>query len=343
MKKVVVSRVDGLGDVVLTLPVAGVVKKNYPDSRIIFLGSRYARPLADACEHIDMFLEWNEFANRTPAEQLRIFTSVSADIIIHVFPRREIARLAARAKIPLRVGTSRRLYHWLYCNRRMHLPRRGSNLHEAQLNLKLLRALGAGADFRLSEIPDYYGLTRVKALKDEFKGLLSTGRTNLILHPKTKGSAREWGIDNFARLVELIPAGAYKIFITGTQNDGRRLREFLDRYRTRVVDLTGKMDLTELISFIGAADGLVAASTGPLHIAAALQKFALGLYAPMRPIHAGRWAPVGQNAAFLTVEKQCSDCRKSLVCQCIRSIKPEDVYRKIDKNFRKQTPAGDFR
>jgi ADP-heptose:LPS heptosyltransferase len=110
-----------------------------------------------------------------------------------------------------------------------------------------------------------------------------------------------------------------------------------------LVDLTGKLDLRQLISFISAADGMVAASTGPLHIAAALNKFALGLYAPMRPIHAGRWAPVGKNAAYLMLDRFCNDCRKSLECHCIKSIPPEEVFTKIKGALRKKftyTVAG---
>ncbi len=231
MKNILISRVDSLGDVVLTIPVAGVLKGLYPDSRITFLGNSYTRPLIDTSKYVDSFLDWNDIKNLSSSEGLKKFKSVNADIIIHVFPRYEIARLATKAEIPVRLGTSRRIYHWLYCNRKVSFTRRGSGLHEAQLNLKLLVPLGAKENYPLSEIPDYYGLTNIKTLKDELKALLSIRRINLILHPKTKGSAREWGIDNFARLVELLPVEAYKIFITGTEKEGSAIKEFLKKVR----------------------------------------------------------------------------------------------------------------
>ena len=296
---------------------------------IIFLGNRYTRPLVEACRHINTFIDWAEIADRLPSEQLHTFRSLNADVIIHVFPKKEIARLAAKSKIPIRIGTGRRTYHWWYCNRRVNFTRRGSDLHEAQLNLKLLIPLDIKATFTLSEIPEYYGLTKIRPLTNEFAQLLSTKRFNLILHPRTKGSAREWGVDNFSKLVEILPEQDYKIFITGTRDDVRQISGFLKQYGHRLVDLTGRMKLGELISFIRAADGLVAASTGPLHIAAALGRFALGLYAPMRPIHAGRWGPVGKNADYLMLDKICNDCRKSGPCHCIKSIEPIDVYRSI--------------
>ena len=87
MKNIIISRVDRLGDVVLTLPVAGVLKTLFPDRGITFLGTSYTRPLIDASEHIDSFLDWNKIMNQTPAERLAIFKSVNADVIIHGLPR----------------------------------------------------------------------------------------------------------------------------------------------------------------------------------------------------------------------------------------------------------------
>lgn len=67
------------------------------------------------------------------------------------------------------------------------------------------------------------------------------------------------------------------------------------------------MNLKQFISFIAAADGLIAASTGPLHIAAALGKVALGIYPPIKPMHPpGRWAPLGKNASYLVLEKKAA-------------------------------------
>jgi ADP-heptose:LPS heptosyltransferase len=91
------------------------------------------------------------------------------------------------------------------------------------------------------------------------------------------------------------------------------------------------MSLENFIKFIGLADGLVAASTGPLHIASALGKHAIGLYAPMRPIHPGRWSPIGINARALVINKNCSKCRNTGDCECIRAIEPEQVARLLMK------------
>ena len=70
---------------------------------------------------------------------------------------------------------------------------------------------------------------------------------------------------------------------------------------------------------------LYAASTGPLHIAAALGKLTIGLYPPIKPMHPGRWAPLGNLSTFIVKPKKCNKCRKRKVCECLESITPEEV------------------
>jgi heptosyltransferase-3 len=96
-------------------------------------------------------------------------------------------------------------------------------------------------------------------------------------------------------------------------------------------DLTGQLSLPQLLAFIAQADGLVAGSTGPVHLAAALGRHALGLYPPIRPMHPGRWAPLGPHAEFLVFDKpDCADCRQQpAACSCIRAIAAASVAARV--------------
>lgn len=330
-KKIIISRTDGIGDVVLALPMAGVLKKLFPECWVIFLGSTYTKAIVDTCENVDEFVAWDEIEKLDEQESIRNLKQLGADTILHVFPRRAVAELAKKAGIPLRVGTSSRAYHWSTCNRLIRLSRRRSIHHEAQLNLKILVSLGAKKKFELKDIPAYFGITKVKPLNDNYKKLLDDKKFNLLIHPLSKGSAREWGMRNYLELLKILPKDKFKIFISGTEEEGSMIRPFLVEPFSEVIDMTGKLKLDELISFISQADGVLAASTGPLHIASALGRHALGIYAPMRPIHPGRWAPIGEKAAFLVKEKYCSKCRNMNRCECIESITPTEVKERLLK------------
>ena len=330
-KKLLISRTDSIGDVVLTLPLVGLIKAQHPDMHIAFLGQSYTRAVIEACETIDEFLDWQQLSQLPTQEQVSSLRERSFDTIIHVFPRKEIAKLAKKAGISCRIGTTGRIYHYTSCNCLIRLSRRNSSLHEAQLNLKLAGHLISEVDIPERELLKNYGLTQVNVLPVELAAHLHPDKFNLILHPKSKGSAREWGSANFAALSRLLSHEKYNIIITGTQPEGELLmQEGFFAKAGEVIDLTGKMSLTEMISFIHAADGLVAASTGPLHLAAALGRVALGIYPPIKPMHPGRWKPLGEHAGYLVAEKECEDCRKSGPCTCMIGISPEQVKHKLD-------------
>ncbi len=320
-QNIVISRTDSIGDVVLTLPMAGLLKKLFPGIYIGFIGRNYTRPVIEACSHVDEFIDRQEFL-AVPV----LLRGNTPDCIIHVFPDAAIAWAAMKRGIGFRIGTTNRAYHWATCNKLVRLSRRHSDLHEAQLNLQLLRPLGFHSVPALREIAAWYGMSPRVPLTAKMKSLLQTGKLNIILHPKSQGSAREWGLDNFAALVALLDKTRYQVFISGTSGERKGLDDFFAQVSDSVIDITGAMPLDEFIAFIAQSDGLVANSTGPLHIAAAVGVPAFGIYAPLRPVHPGRWAPVGTDAHALVLHRVCSECRKSpAACHCIKEVTPQQV------------------
>jgi heptosyltransferase-3 len=324
VKHILLSRTDSIGDVVLTLPMAGWLKENLPDAKISFLGRDYTKSVVEISSVVDDFISYDSIKKMPVSEQLNFLHKKEIDCVIHVFPKSEISSLMKKAAVKWRIGTKNRMYHWFHCNHLIDLSRKNSGLHEAQLNFKLLAPFGMTVAPHLNQIHKWYNFSNISPLEDRFASLLSTDKFNLILHPKSKGSAREWGIENFSSLIENLPKEKYKIFVSGTVEEAVHYKSIISS-KNDITDLSGKFNLNQFISFINAADGLVAASTGPLHIAAALGKKAIGLFAPMKPIHPGRWKPLGEKALALSVDKQCDECRKSKSCQCIRDIKVQEV------------------
>ncbi len=193
---ILISRTDSIGDVLLTLPVAAVLKKRFPGIRIGFLGKAYTRPVIEACTYVDAFIDVEEFLNKNIT-----ICGGTPQAILHVFPVPAIARRAKKLGISLRIGTTNRLYHWTTCNKLVRLSRKNSDLHESQLNLELLEALGIKETFTLEEIGRLYGLNRLQPLPGRFAELIKKDKYNLLLHPKSQGSAREWGLPNFIALI----------------------------------------------------------------------------------------------------------------------------------------------
>jgi heptosyltransferase-3 len=330
--KILVSRTDAIGDVILTIPICDILKQNMEVSELHFLGRSYTEDVILACAGIDKFVNFDLLEKLDYAAQVQSLKEEHYDAVIHVLPNIKVARLVKDAKIPLRIGTTNRWFHWMTCNRLVQLSRKKSDLHEAQLNLKLLKALEIEKEFPVESIFQHFKLSNIAPLPQRLYTFLKNDRFNIILHPKSNKSAREWGLQNFKDLIDLLPGEKYRIFISGTKAEGALMRDWLEQLPVHVVDVTGMMTLKEFISFIYHSNGLIAASTGPLHIAAAMGNNALGLYPPMRPIFPRRWAPIGPKASFLVGETDCNKCQEDVAkCECMSQISPKEVASVVRK------------
>ena len=317
-RHILIAREDAMGDVILAMPVCGLIKEYYPAVKIYFLGRTYTRPVAMCCEHIDDFINYDEWDKKTPEEISHFLHEKKIDTVVHLLQERNAIKICWQAEIKNRIGQGNILKNWWYCNKVVKMSRKKSLLHEAQLNIKLLKPLGIKEKLTLPEIPKYYGLTRITLLEKAYSDLLKKDKFNLIIHPLSNKNAKEWGLHNFKELIRGIDKNKTRIFITGSPKEKEVLADWMLSVKDEVTDLTGLLSTEQLIAFIAAADGLIAASTGPVHIAAAAGLHTLGLYEDRWSKRGDRWGPVGIKASFL----QCTD-------KDMDTIKPQVVFAAI--------------
>lgn len=283
--KILVSRVDNIGDVILTLPLCGWLKKNIENAEIHFLCKKRTYAIVQQSNYIDTIHIWE--GGELP----------NVDIILHIFPSKEIAKQAKKQKIPTRVGTSHRIFHWLTCNKLVSFTRKKSDLHEAQLNFKLLKGIGYDETPNMNELHEFVGWRKTYS----HSPFIKKGKFNLIFHIKSRGSAKEWHSKNYLELAHNLPITQFNIILTGTQPEGVLIHQEISEIFNlpNVQSSIGKLSLDELIQLIKQTDGLLACSTGPLHIAGISNIHTLGLFPDRKPIHAGRWAPIGEKTEVI--------------------------------------------
>ena len=327
MDKIIISRTDSIGDVILTLPLCIWVKENFPEAELVFLGRAYTKPVISCFDVIDTFLNFDDFESIPTSERI---AKLKADCIIHVFPNSQIALLAKKAKIPMRIGTAHRVFHLLTCNYRLNFSRKRSLLHEAQLNFELLNPLGC------KEIPRFEALFQslnhfnipTVSLPLEFSTIDFSN--TVVLHPKSQGSASEWPLEKYIDLAILLVQQKKTVIFTGTENEGKEFSSFLPSH-PQIIDSSGKLNLKQLLRLISSSEALVACSTGPYHIAGISGIKAIGLFSPRKPIHPGRWKALGEKSVALVFDPSCSICKKGKVCSCIENISVQSVLSAINE------------
>ncbi len=324
---ILLSRNDGIGDMVLMLPMAGIIKANFPEIKIAVLGKKYTKALVDTCIYVDDFIDEEDYFSKEI-----LIDGLKPQAIIHVRTNKKVAKRAKAIKIPMRIGTTSRIYHWFACNNLVTLRRKTSTLHEAQLNIQLLAPLGITKTYDITEFQTYFGLQNIQPLEQQYLELIKPDKFNIVIHPKSQGSSREWPIKHFTALINMLEKEKYNIILSGVEKEKPFVQQIIDRLNKPVINLAGDLPLGQFISFLNNCDGILANATGPLHVGAALGIHAFGIYPPIKPIHRGRWEPLGPKVQVFVLDISCTDCKNDKnFCSCINAIMPIEIKIALDK------------
>lgn len=322
--RLIISRTDAIGDVCLTLPSIGWLKSLFPTWHICLLVKAYAAPIAQASIWVDEVAVLPE--NLTTAETSDWLKDLNADHIIHTFPNRTLAQASKIASIPRRSGVFGRTYHWLNCTDMVWLSRANSPHHEAFLNIlllsKILKVAAPSYATLLDNICLWGGLPQRNRN-------ITLSNNEIILHPFSRGSGREWPISNFALLAHSLVERGYTPVIGGTAVDRQSFSTHDHLFPAETINVMGKDSLLEYIHRINSAAGLVASGTGPLHIATLVGCPSVGIFPPLRNIDQQRWGGIGPNSINLQINQPCNLKCSNTSCACMASINPQNVVQSL--------------
>jgi heptosyltransferase-3 len=322
--RILISRTDAIGDMVLCLPMAGFLKQQ-SDYTIHILAQNFVRDIVLASPFVDEFISWDELNSLTVAEATLQLEREKYDVFILVYPVLKPLQLAKWAKIPIRIATSHRWYSWCYATHLAYFSRKKCESHEAILNLKLLKLFSTTPEKAEALIP--FSRLQMDRGGKQYP-LFDSDRFNLIIHPGSAGSGQEWPLEYYCRLIESLPKSQFKVFITGSAQEAKLYSDYLSKRTPQAILLLGQTDLSELMHLIATADGLIASSTGPVHLAAALGIHTLGLYPTVRQVT--RWKPIGIKAEYLAaLDGFCKKRCNNSTCVCIKTIRPEQVRERV--------------
>jgi ADP-heptose:LPS heptosyltransferase len=332
-RKFLIVRTDRIGDVILTLPLAHVIKKHFPDAHITMLIREYTSDLVMDNPNIDNIFYYDRGGEEIPFfKLLHQLRQARFDVVLHTHPRARLAFLTWLALIPIRVGTGYRLYSLLF-NRKYYEHRRKGSYHELEYNLHLLRAIGLSYEDQnfqpVLPIPES-AMKQAEKLFYE-NGIVEKDRL-IILHPGSKGSSRDWDSRNFGILGKyLAELPDVKVAITGNGGELELVRSVAEIVGHKSIQICNKISLREFGALAARASVFVANSTGPIHIAAAVGTFVVGFYPQIPHLSAARWGPYTHKRKIFTPEDKPLDCKKCFSkkdnsCECMNSIEVADVF-----------------
>jgi len=300
-RRIGVVRTDALGDNVLSLPIAGALKAMMPEAEVVWICRPYAAPIVTQSEVVDDVRVW-EGEGASDDATIALFEGL--DAVVFAFPEATMLRAAAQAKVPWRVATGRRLAGLVWANARSWRSRRNRPTHESLQGLRLLHRLALPAAWQFPQPADWMGLTGLSS--EGLDGVDDLGTfpwsTAVVLHPGNHGSANGWSKSRFMSLAEQLLAEGRHVIFSGTKTERTDFAEWLDARQNEplIKDGMGTWSLEDLMIVLGQVGVVVASSTGPLHIASALDTPVVGLYLADAPYWPERWAPLGPSKLLST-------------------------------------------
>jgi ADP-heptose:LPS heptosyltransferase len=324
-RKILITRTDRIGDVILSLPAAHAIKQAWPDVHVTFLVAEPVAPIVRMCPWVDDCLTTGP---REPVRSLAAcLRAESFDAAICLYPRAAIARALRAAHIPLRVGTSRRWYSLLF-NRRVSVSRAQGGHHESEYNMMILSGLPIPFQASVKPVcePSDDAMREARIILGEH-GISPDGEGFVVVHPGCGGSARNWGLHRYKELIERLIRDGRRVVITGSSAEAPLADKLAAGMEAGVTVLAGRTDLETLAAILKSATVFVGPSTGPMHLAAAAGTPVVALFGPVRNTTPDRWGPLGEEHKVLMPPVPVCDCKVNQCRQgdCMDLIKVEEV------------------
>jgi heptosyltransferase III len=331
-KNILIVRTDRIGDVVLSLPLAGIIKKHYPAVKITFLTKEYTKDLVSGHKFIDNSIQLYEVHNKTQLwKNAKEIKKYKFDSCIVVYPTFKIALLIFLAGIKNRIGTGFRWYSFLF-NHKFYEHRKFAKYHELEYNVHLLKLFGIEehpikANIKFDLPVDKNHVQKVEKVLNGF--LFDKNLPTIIFHPGSGGSASDLPVVKMKELVDLTCKNIQvNIFITGTKSEKKICEEISGN--NKVINLAGQFNLGELIALINKAGLLISNSTGPIHIAAALGKYVIGFYPKIKVCSPERWGPYSEKNFIFQPEIDCNNCTREQ-CKRLNCMNSIDILKVSEK------------
>ena len=150
MKRILITRTDRIGDVILSLPAIKAVRKAFPDDYIAIIVQPRIDDLLKGNPYVDEVIVYDKSKKHKGVLKnlgfIKWLRSKKFDIVLNLHSTKRMNLLCFLAGIPKRVGYARGKADFLLTDKIEYTKKLGEK-HEAEYSLDILRYLGINPEF----------------------------------------------------------------------------------------------------------------------------------------------------------------------------------------------------
>jgi lipopolysaccharide heptosyltransferase II len=340
---ILLVRLRLIGDVVLTTPLLGALKRRYPDAQLTYVVEPAAAPVLRGNPHLTNIVV---VPKRRGLSRLRDDVAIAQrlrhqrfDVAIDLHGGPRAAWFAWASRAPMRIGYQIKGRSWMYTHV-VSRPRDDAPRAAVANQWDLLAPLGVAAPDAardaLQMVEDQQAAASVERRLREAR--ISAAHPLIVVHVSAGNPFRRWPRESFEALVVALARRdpLRRIILTSGPSDAAAAHEIADRARTALGSLaaavpdTGEFDLAELRALVGRAAVYIGGDSGPLHIAGTTTTPIVALFGPTlaersMPWRDPRWFAEAVDAGPL----ECRPCRQRECApgdfRCLTHITAEQV------------------
>ena len=333
-KRILVVKLDHLGDVLLATPVFSNLRQAYPNAELHALTGTWSRIVLEKHPDVNKVLEYNSPAfcrTGEPAslkQTLQLYRALRRqkyDLMVELRGDWRIAWFALFRVTPKRLDRAA-----LQVANKLGFPQ-FTGTHETTRNLNVLRKAGIPTPIQTTT----FSITAEnKKWASDFLTTLQIDRERplIAIHPGSPIPIKRWMPERYAELADwLIARKRAEILFVGVKDEIPIITEIQALMRTASNNIAGKTTLTQLASILHTCNVFIGNDSGPMHLAAAVGTQTIGLYGPGDPT---RFGPVGAKCQTIRRKLDCPPCPET-TCRfgkegCMSKIQVADVIQMLE-------------
>lgn len=333
-ERILIIKPSSLGDVCHALPVLNLLRRRFPAAHISWLVAPACAGLIQNHASLNEVLlfdrralgsAWRSASAMQQLRQLkRELRERRFDLVIDLQGLFRSGWLSWLTRSPMRVGfANAREMAWMFYTHRVGIQT--MEQHAMDRYLAVAAALGCETG------PIEYHFPVSAADRDHVAALVGDDPCAVLL-PGANWPTKRWPAERFAALVAPLRE---RLGLRSVIAGGADATE-LSRHIPEAQSVAGQTTVPQLVALLERASLVIANDSGPMHIAAALNRPLVAIFGPTNPVRTG---PYGRMDSVVRVEIECAPCyaRRCSHLSCLNFLGIEPVLAAAQRQMMRTT------